>query len=105
MSKQLPIATMLATSEKIKEVFFDYFPNLNNAQLLVEINGNWVQEEELINKFDSSFNLSYDHAEFYVEENNIIIDDDGTVDTLFRFSQEQIQALNKMMNIFKQTFQ
>lgn len=40
MPKQLPIATMLATSEKIKEVFFDYFPNLNNAQLLVEINGN-----------------------------------------------------------------
>lgn len=103
MPKQLSAQVMLDTSKCIKELVADFFPTVNNAQLFVEINGNSLNEDE-ISKFANASDVIYDRAEFMIEDDKINIKDDGTIDTLFLFNQEQLQALNQMVAIFLDTF-
>lgn len=103
MPKQLSAQTMLDASNRIKDLVADFFPTINNAQLFVEINGNSLNEKE-ISKFSDTSDVVYDRAEFMIEDDKINIKDDGTIDTLFLFNQEQLNALNQMVTIFLDTF-
>lgn len=103
MPKQLSAQVMLDTSNRIKDLVADFFPTVNNAQLFVESNGNSLNEQE-ISKFSDTSDVIYDRAEFMIEDDKINIKDDGTIDTLFLFNQEQLNALNQMVTIFLDTF-
>lgn len=103
MTKRLSAQQMLVTADRLRGFVADFFPNIYNAHLFVEINGASLNENE-IRRFDQTSDVIYAHAEFVMEDDKITIKDDGTIDTLFLFNQEQLEVLNKMVSIFLATF-